>query len=80
MIAPGANAGNGSRSEATQPVRFEPLVLFHFCEVIHLGLSQLIKYPLILFTTKLTKDTKVSEILVLNFVLFVSFVVNTIFA
>jgi len=32
-----------------------------------------------LLTTKITKDTKVSEILVLNFVLFVSFVVKTVF-
>ena len=33
-----------------------------------------------LLTTKITKDTKVSEILSLNFVLFVSFVVQTVFA
>jgi multidrug efflux system outer membrane protein len=33
-----------------------------------------------LLTTKITKDTKVAEILFLNFVLFVSFVVQTVFA
>ena len=33
-----------------------------------------------LLTTKITKDTKVSEILFFNFVLFVSFVVKSIFA
>jgi hypothetical protein len=33
-----------------------------------------------MLTTKFTKDTKVSEILFLNFVLFVSFVVRTVVA
>jgi hypothetical protein len=37
-------------------------------------------FALPILTTKITKDTKVSEILFFNFVLFVSFVVKTIFA
>ncbi len=34
MVAAGANAGDGARGEAAQPVRFEPFVLFQLCQIV----------------------------------------------